>query len=574
MTNRTAAKGWLWARTLYMAFALILYWVSYFNWDLIKYGTPFVLAPWAVLLLTHEASRGQIRFSAHTLLLFAMAGFFGLAALRNGNLTPRGLLVLALGCAAAWTGFKALSRETRRRRLWALCFAVLTAALLVLLYAVLCEFFGHPEWLPWGARKAVRRGARGAELLIYSQARTLRGLTSLTYACGAMLVAGIVPMDMDPRHLRREGRLMCLLAAALILSYLAPAVATVFIGRPLQAAWMPGKLGIQTAGAYGDRIWAFMHPNSTAICAGIGIFCALYCMQTRRRWLKALLTAAALIDLMALAHSQSRTGSMMLGLGLGAIAFRRVFLSLAGKRWRIPAGLGAGAVALMLVILLTSGIYVADVYVAAHLGASAETNLLESLMESAADKQAGETLETEFRDDPTKVADDLMIPRTLSAGMLNVFSNGRGIIWRECLDYLIHNPRDMLFGMGSADILERMKAYNPDRYHAQYLHSGFLDVLARGGVFMLIALLGMLCTLFRPTLRTLLAAEDADDPRGYLFAVLTGSLLLLPLVESLLFTDASIYNLLFFYAVGRVMFADRAHAGALRLRLPRRSNPS
>lgn len=573
MTNRTAAKGWLWARTLYLAFALILYWVSYFNWDLIKYGTTFVLAPWAVLLVTHEAFRGQIRWSANTLLLFAMAGFYGLAALRNGNLSPRGVLVLALGCAAAWTGYKALSRDTRRRGVYGLCFAVLALALLALLYTVLCEFFGHSEWLPWGGRKAVQRGARGAELLLYSQARTLRGLTTLIYACGAMLVAGIVPTDMDPRHLRREGFLLCLLAVVLILSYLGPAVATVFIGRPIQAAWMPSKLGIQTAGAYGDRIWAFMHPNSTAICAAIGIFCALYCMRTRRRWLKALLTVAALIDLMALAHSQSRTGSLVLGLGLGAVVFRRVFLLLAGKRWRVPVGLGVWALTLALVILLTSGVYVADVYVAAHLGASAETNLLDSLRENAADKRAGETLETEFRDDPTKVADDLMIPRTLSAGMLNVFSNGRGIIWRECLDYLIHNPRDMLFGMGSADIIERMKAYNPDRYHAQYLHSGFLDVLARGGVFMLIALLGMLCTLVRPTARTLLATDDAD-PRGYMFAVMTGSLLMLPLVESLLFTDASLYNLLFFYAVGRVMFADRAHARTLRLPISRRSNPS
>ncbi len=557
MPMRMETKGWMRARTLWLVLAVILYWASCVNWGVFLYGTMFVLAPWAVLLVAGALARGQVRPNARNGLLFGMAGFYILAAVRNGNLSPRGLAVLALGFATVWAGCKAFDGEAARRRVWRLCLAVLAVALVALVATVVTELIGHPEWLPWGVKRVVRRGARGGEMLQQSRNRMLKGLTVLTHACGAMLVAGIVPAGADDAHLRREGRLICLLVAGLWLTYLIPAVATVFMGRPIEADWLPSKLGIQMPGLVADRIWALMHPNSTGICAATGILCMVYCLHAPwRRALKVPLVLIIVADVMALAHSQSRTAEIALGLGLGAVAFRCVWLRRANRPRRVLLGLAAWGLTLALTVLFVSGVFTVDVFAASRMGASAESNLLERMKQNAEEKKYVDRIEDVIVDEATEIADGVMVPRTMSAGFLDVFGNGRGAIWSNTVDYLIHHPADMLLGMGSDDIVDRMKAYNPERYPALYLHSGFLEVLARGGAFMLICLLGALALLVRPAARALTAPSGADAG-GYMFAVLAGTLLLLPLVESLLFTDATVYNLLFFYAAGRVMHADR-----------------
>ncbi len=556
MPKRMESKGWMWARTLCLFLAVALYWISCVNWSVFLYGTVFVLAPWTVLLVARALSRGQVRLNARNGLLFGMAGFYILAAVRNGNLSPRGLAVLALGFAAVWTGCMAFGVDVKRRRIFRLCFVLLAVALAVLLATVISEFFGRSEWLPWGARQAVRRGARGGEMLQHSRNRTLKGLAVLTHACGAMLVAGIVPEGADEAHLRREGRALCLMVAGLWLTYLVPAVATVFTGRPIETDWLPSKLGIQMPGLVADRIWALMHPNSTGICAATGILCTIYCLYAPwRRSLKAPLALIIVADVMALAHSQSRTAEIALGLGLGAMAFRWVWLKRAGRPRRMLTGLAAWGLTLILTVLAVSGVFTVDVLAASRMGASAEPSLLERMKQDAEEKKYVDRIEDVIVDEATEIADGVMVPRTMSAGLLDVFSNGRGAIWSNSIDYLIHHPADMLLGMGSDDIIERMKAYNPERYPALYLHSGFLEVLARGGAFMLLCLLGTLGLLVRPAARALTAPAGADAG-GHMFAVLAGTLLLLPLVESLLFTDATVYNLLFFYAAGRVMHAE------------------
>ena len=552
MPNRMEAKGWMRARTLWLVLAVMLCWVSHANWDVFLYGTAFALAPWTVLLVAGALARGQVRPNARNGLLFGMAGFYVLAALRNGNLSPRGLAVLALGFATVWAGCRAFGGDAPRRRVWRLCFAVLAVALAALVATVVTEFIGHPEWLPWGVKQAARRGARSGEMLQINRKGTLRGLSRLTHACGAMLVAGIVPEGADDARLRREGRLVCLLVAGLWLTYLAPAVATVFMGRPIEVDWLPSRLGIQTPGLVADRLWALMHPNSTGICAATGILCTLYCLHAPwRRGIKVLLALIIVADVMALAHSQSRTAGIALGLGLGAVVFRAVWLKRANRPRRMLLGLAAWGLTLVMTLLLVTGVFTVDVLAASRLSAAAEPNLLESMKQNAEEKKYVDRIEDVIIDGATEIADGVMVPRTMSAGFLDVFSNGRGAIWSNTVDYLIHHPADMLLGMGSDDIIDRMKAYNPERYPTQYLHNGFLEALARGGVFMLICLLGTLALLVKPAARALTAPAGADAG-GYMFAVLAGTMLLLPLVESLLFTDATVYNLLFFYAAGRV----------------------
>lgn len=555
MEKGSASRGWLWARTLYLLFAVGVYWVSRLSQDACRYGTVFIMAPWTVLLMGSNLARRQVKWDTYHILLFAAVGIYTAAALRNGNLSLRGLAVLALGLATVWTGVRGFTEGSKVLKA---CAAVLALALAALLLTVVCKFFGRGDLLPWvgGTVGSRSRAASHASMLKRSQDTTLRGLTNLLYTWGALLVAGILPREADAAHLRRESRILCLFTLALVLAVLTPAVTTVFTGRPIEAKWFEGRIGIQLPGLVADRIWALQHPNNGALWAVVGLFCAIYALHGEtRRWLKALLWAAIVLLLMALAHCQSRTNDIALGVIVGAVAFHGVYLHFADRRWRVPLGLVAWGLTLALTILLVSGLFMADVFVANRIGAEAETNFLEGLRESAAAKRAEETYETDGYDEAVEVADGVVVPRTMAAGMFNFLSNGRGEIWRDCLDYLIHNPGDLLLGMGSGDLLERLKDYNPDRYHAVYMHSGYIEALMRGGVFMLAALAWALCLLVKPTAR-LLVCEDPSEPGKYLFAALIGVLLLVSLVESTLFTTATMYLTLFFHAAGRARFLD------------------
>ena len=55
----------------------------------------------------------------------------------------------------------------------------------------------------------------------------LKGLTVLTYAWGSMLVAGIIPREMDDGHLRRESRIIALFVVFSVLAFTLPAVISV-----------------------------------------------------------------------------------------------------------------------------------------------------------------------------------------------------------------------------------------------------------------------------------------------------------------------------------------------------------
>ena len=589
MHRLAESRGWLRLRTAYLFFAVALVWMGCVYWEAFQYVTLFVMAPWTILLAAGNAARRKIRWNAFHILLFAAAGFYVMAAVRNANLSPRGLALVALGAVVTALAVRLsvhAGEKTLRRRLLAVGLILSAAALLALLATAVLEFFGKGGLLPWGAGQVVRRAARSTgygTMLQRAQANTLKSLYRLIYACGAMLVAGIVPEDADAAWLRRESRALCLFIVALWLVYIAPAVASVFIGRPLGPEWLTRPLGIQTPGLVSDRIWAMQHPNSTAFTAVACALCAFYVMFIPgRRWLKGLMALAAVVCVMALAHTQSRTGDIALGLGLGALAFRWVWLRDGNRRRRALRGVLTGALALVLVIALVSVLYVADVYAATRMGAAAESNLpevsresagekavetdgesgadqpgnlLEGLTESAHSKQAAVRVENALQDHHEEIADGVVVPRTVVAGMTNVFSTGRDLIWRDALNYLTHHPWDVLLGMGSGDILERLNAYNPDRYYTRFMHNGFLETLARGGAFMLLCLVAALCLLVKPAARALVE-WDPMDPGSHVFAVLAGVLLLLPLVESVLFFDATMYNLLFFYAAGRVMRRD------------------
>lgn len=560
MQDRTRNRGWLGARTLYLLCAIALYWYSFVNAEVFRYITVFALAPATVLLAAAPMARRQVRWNVYHVLLCAAAAIFIQAAVRNGNLSPRGLAALALGVAAVFVAPLAFG-DHPRRGVYRACFILVMAALALVVLTSVCAFFDKGDWLPWIAGHAARRSASERVKLARAQTQTLKGLAVLTYACGALLVAGIVPAEAEPADLRRESEIIAAFVVTSTLLFIVPAVVSVFIGRPITFPPVPiEKIGIQEVGLYGDRIRSLQHANKVAQMAVIGMFSAFYCL-INRAWprLKGLFIAAIAVYFMAMAHTQSRGSNIALGLGLGALVFRAGYQRLAGRRWRVLASLAAGALTLVLTVALVNGLFTADVFIATRINAGARAeeapapNLLDALQQSAIDKKEDEVGDArDYMDSAVEVSDGVVVSRAVSTGVTEALSNGRGFIWRDAIDFLIHHPVDLVLGMGSGDVIDRMKAYNPDRFFSYHLHNGFLEALARGGVFMLVCLVWALCLLVKPSARVLVG-RDPGDPGSCVFPALIGMLLATALVEAVLFTDASVYNLLFFLAAGRVM---------------------
>lgn len=561
MCEKVGQKAWLWARTLYLLLAIGLFWLSCFNWDAFLRGTVFLLAPCTVLLVSASVARRQVQWNTYHILLFAISAIFTQAAVRNGNLSLRGLLIVALCFMAVVITPRAFKRSPGRTP-FLIGFIALAVALAALLLTVLSEYF---EWgfLPWVAKQALVKGGRAASArVVRARERTqlLKGLTVLTYAWGSMLVAGIIPREMDDEHLRRESRIIALFVVFSALAFTLPAVISVFIARPVVLPFLPNEtIGIREPGFIRDRIRSLQHPNKVAQLAIMGIFYAIYClMNGAGRGLRGALIASIVVFAMALAHTQSRGGNIALGLGVGALAFRWAWQRFEGRRWRVPVGLVSGGLALILTILLINGLFTADLLIVSQYNTIAHAeggNLLDSLRQNAAEKateEKGEAIAQGLEDLAVQREDGVVVSRAMASGATEVFSSGRGRIWREGLDYLVHHPVELLLGMGSGDVTDRMKAYNPDRFYAYHLHNGFLEALARGGVFMLVGILWLLCLLVRPAVR-MLVEKDPVDPGSCIFPILIGVLLATAMVEALLFTDATAYDFIFFLAAARVM---------------------
>lgn len=560
MGKHWISRSWLWARTLYLLLAIGLFWLSCFSWDAFLRATVFLMAPCTVLLVAANLARGQITWNAYSALLFAVAAIFTQAAVRNGNLSPRGLAIVALGFGLVLVAPKAFGASPRRGRYRA-CFIAITVGLAALLLVALGEYFEW-RWLPWMAKQAARGGHAASALVVRARERTqqLKGLTVLTYAWGSMLVAGIPPREADAACLRRESRVIDLFMVFSALAFTLPAVVSVFIARPITLPFLPDEIiGIRQAGLISDRIRSLQHPNKVAQLAIVGTLFALHrLMNGTGRALRGALIASMAVFTLALAHTQSRGGNIVMGLAVGAMAFRWVYRRLEGRRWRVPAGLVSGGLALVLTVLLINGLFTADLLIANRINVAARAeggNLLDSLRQSAEEKKSAEKAEADAHgwvDTAVDMGDGVVVSRAMASGVTEVFSSGRNRIWREGLDYLIHHPTELLLGMGSGDVVDRMKAYNPDRFYAYHLHNGFLEALARGGVFMLLGILCLLWLMVKPAAR-MLVVDDPRDPGSCVYPVLIGVLLATALVEAVLFTDATAYDIIFFYAAARVM---------------------
>ena len=381
------------------------------------------------------------------------------------------------------------------------------------------------------AHGKIRRNLYNALLFamaaVYTLASVRNGLGTeaaryaLIVPCAAMLVAGVVPADADGPSLRREAIAMSVPLLALMLPLALLGVISVFAGRPMHFLWKADAIGIPSVNHFKDRIRLLAHPNTSGTLCLSGILMAAYWLCNRpRRWLRVLLGFSIVVFAFAITHCQSRSGNIALALVAGAFVFRAICIRGVGGRWRFLVGLAAWALVFGATLWLINGLYVTDIRLARLINA----------------KKARP-----------------VVSRTVRAGTFEVFSNGRDGVWKNGIRYLLTHPADMLLGMGSGDIMVRIRAAVPDMLKtAGHLHNAFLETLARGGVLMLASAVGMLALLVKPCVVCLTAPETEENRGRHVFAIIIGAMLSLSLVEVGLFCYPHLCNILFFYAAGRV----------------------
>ena len=565
------------SRTLFILFGIVACYFRLINVEWFTQASVFIMAPWAVVTIMGELVHRQITRTAYHALLFAMSGIFLLTSLYNRGIFAPGLAVLIAFCAVVWLIYH-ICRDTgdakRDRLRRVVCLAAVALCLAAFLPLFVSFYNGNGWKLPWTEANAPQTPANMQAMLAFAYARNwvLSDLSVVAYICSVMLIVGIAPKDIDTRYLRREGRIACGLIVALSFLLIIPAVYSVFIGRPVFIDFLPEKMGVGEIGRFNDRIRALQHPNGSSHFALMGLFSAIYCMYGHRKWwIKALLTVACVVFMIAMAHCQSRTSNVALGLGFGAMVFRWVYLRYETRRWRIPVGLTAAVLIVPLTLLSIDALYSVDLRITMGLNAAIvkpvteQTEAEPQVDEAPSDSQTVEapaeptpTVAPTATPDPNKIAiteetsQRMMVTRTVTDGA-DLLSNGRGVVWRESVYYLIHNPRAMILGMGAGRIVDRIDKYNNSALKKTFnLHNGFLETLARGGVFMLLCLIAALVLLVRPTAR-LLTERDPDDPGGFVFVAFIGVPLAITMAEALLFVEVSLFNLVFFYAASRAV---------------------
>ncbi|MEE1199166.1 MAG: O-antigen ligase family protein [Christensenellales bacterium] len=328
-----------------------------------------------------------------------------------------------------------------------------------------------------------------------------------------------VPMDTGRLHAELHGIGLIFLLSLTPLSLLA--LKFIFTGDA------PSLLGVQVGPVPGrpdlHRLGLFSYPNITAVVLNCAILFGLYLfIRHRQRAIRALLVAAIAILLLALIHTQSRVGIVALSVALGAVVFRWAYLKRAGQRWRI-------AVALLLWAAISVGMsYFLSLMVDVTMRAVIFLTNNEFLIEN-------------------------YLNRFSSENLFDVGSTGRKDIWLGTLCYLRDHLRYLAVGMGPVDVTEIIGEFYPRVGEVVNLHNSLLESLVRGGLPHFTCTLGFLAFLIRPALK-LLTAPSTEETRGlFLIPLLVGMLFIMGMAESILFCEARLSNLLFFYGCGLLL---------------------
>lgn len=342
----------------------------------------------------------------------------------------------------------------------------------------------------------------------------------------SMVGVGIVPEHTDAKTLHKELLAFAWAMIILMLPVMVTSLLSVFWGQPFKLGY--GVMGLERAGKVQSRLHIVAHPNIGGRRAEMCVLFAIYALYySKKRWQRVLLWFTMIVSVMVVAHSQTRSCTLTLSMIFGALVFRWIYLRMQEKKGRLPAALAGAAATAVLTVLALEIVYRIDVFIA-------------------------------LRTMPALAhAEEIGASRVITRGLFDVSGSGRNPIWGISLRYLRAHPSYLFVGMGSGDITTTMGKEFANAAKFPHLHNSFLEILVRGGLPMLLCSVALLVLLVRPCYRMLIARETDGDKGAYILPIMIGTMLAMTVTETMLFVRPTVINVIFFLAVGRVVYAAR-----------------
>lgn len=191
------------------------------------------------------------------------------------------------------------------------------------------------------------------------------GLIGLQALLMCWYAALFVPEDTDLQGIHREIFGIGMIFIICYLPFMLLAMLSVYTGKLIYVPFDPYPIGIQTAGSIGDRIRVMMNTNYISRIAIFNMLFSVYGILTRKKkGFRIFFAFVILLNLLILAHTQSRTCYIAFGMALGMIAFREVFLLIKKKGLRVAAAALALILVFFAVVYGMSGVLKLDMAIA------------------------------------------------------------------------------------------------------------------------------------------------------------------------------------------------------------------
>ncbi len=311
------------------------------------------------------------------------------------------------------------------------------------------------------------------------------------------------------------------------LPFLLVALYSLFSGRLIHTPLDNKGLGLETAGFLKDRLRVLENQNvcgrNMMLCVLFSVFSLIRRKGTGRRIFSIFVL---IVNLMALAHTQSRGNILSLSIAVGVIAFRYAYMWVRRRGARVIAAIVACAAAFFLVVGITNVVFDLDIAIAKKTAVVIDDELM----------QQGSYVER--------------------FGQFDVGSTGRVPAWRATVKYLMTHPKQLLLGFNTPNVMKEISMGDPYVGSLKHVHNSLLDCIVRCGLPYMLIVLAFLVYM-APKCWRVLTRPGGDDGSQVYVAMLVG-LLAESMTEVMLFARWTPYNALFMLMCGYVLHICKA----------------
>lgn len=360
-----------------------------------------------------------------------------------------------------------------------------------------------------------------------------------------MLVCYPVAFLLPPEKRRKvlHGMLHGILAAMTLLCLLAIVVVLMQVEIP--------AIGRYTLGMSPSlhRLYLFMYPNTAGTLCTITLMLSVHMLLAARRWPARIWYGIAILAIATvLALTDSRANLIASAAGIGCLSFLLLYRGLRAKRWvRWVAGI-AGMAAIFAIALFAFRLPVLLVEQGTRMLHPAEQSQAVSPPEDAAGEAAAQETPDVAMTQPREILTEL--------GDFNQ----RNEVWAATFRAIADNPRLLLLGSGSNNVMRAVLPYSTGIDYP-HLHNSFLQILVSMGLPGLLLFLAFLAMVVWRSVKLFLGL-DAQAPLADRFLPVTLlCCLIVMLVESqFVMTYQYLFDPLFFLVAGYIMWPGTAPA--------------